>query len=134
MARSEEELKIFNEMDRQMGEREGKEQRLDEIKRQKPYLKDFQRVNWRLIQEWEVPDWVKVQPIDKDDEQFSMVQSGKRARKAIINYDHLSEQQFLKIVEEGRDPNEVLKMEAEKRELRRKRVGEDGMEQIDEDM
>ena len=28
----------------------------------------------------------------------------------------------------------LLKMEAEKRELRRKRVGEDGMEQIDEDM
>ena len=49
MARSEEELKIFNEMDRQMGEREGKEQRLDEIKKQKPYIKDFQRVNWRLI-------------------------------------------------------------------------------------
>lgn len=43
-----------------MAEKEGKEQRLDEIKKNKPYLKDFQRVNWRLIQEWEVPDWVKV--------------------------------------------------------------------------
>ena len=63
-----------------------------------------------------------------------MVQSGKRARKAIINYDHLSEQQFLKIVEEGRDPNEVLKMEAEKREMRRKRIEEDGLGQMDEEM
>lgn len=48
---------------------------------------------------------------------------GKRARKTIINMDNLTEQQWLKAVEEGEDLQEVMKRENLRRE---KRMAEGG--------
>ena len=45
-----------------------------------------------------------------------MVNLGKRARKTIINMDNLTEQQWLKAVEEGEDLQEVMKRENLRRE------------------
>ena len=66
-----------------------------------------------------MPDWVKVKPISKEEENAQMFSLGKRERKELINYDNLSEQQFLKIIEEGKDPNEVLRQAALRRDRRR---------------
>lgn len=82
---------------------------MQEIRKNRPGLKDYSRVNYRLTQEWEVPDWVKVKPVNKDEETANIFGLGKRERKEFVNYDNLSDMQFLKIIEEGKDPNEVLK-------------------------
>ena len=62
LARSQEELEIFNQMDQEMYERENKEERMKKIMEMRPGLKDYSRINYRLIQDWEVPEWVKVRP------------------------------------------------------------------------
>ena len=43
---------------------------------------------------------------------------GKRQRKTLINMDNLSEQQWLKAVEEGEDLQEVMKRDNLKRQRR----------------
>ena len=106
-----------------MFERENREERIEEIKKHKPGLKDYSNYNYRLIQDWQVPEWIKVKPVDKEAEQDTMINLGKRERKTIINMDNLTEQQWLKAVEEGEDLQEVMKRENAKRE---KRLAEGG--------
>jgi len=49
IARSPEELEMFNQMDREMYLKEGKEEKMKIIEEKKPGLKDYSRVNYRLI-------------------------------------------------------------------------------------
>jgi hypothetical protein len=65
-----------------------------------------------------VPDWIKVKPIDTEKEKEDMMNLGKRVRKTIMNIDNLSEQQFLRAVEEGEDLQEVMKRVQARREQR----------------
>lgn len=118
LARSQEELEIFNQMDQEMYERENKEQRMKKIIEMRPGLKDYSRINYRLIQDWEVPEWVKVRPEIIVNEQDEILNLGKRQRKTLINMDNLSEQQWLKAVEEGEDLQEVMKRDNLKRQRR----------------
>jgi len=69
LARSPEELDLFNEMDAEMYAREDKEAKMEEIRGMRPGLKDYSRFNYRLIQEWEVPEWIKVQPENKQEDE-----------------------------------------------------------------
>jgi len=92
IARSAEELEHFNQMDREMYEREYKEAKMEEIEKNKPGLKDYSGINYRLTQDWEVPDWVKVKPISKEEEHNKIFGLGKRERKEFVNYDNLSDQ------------------------------------------
>ena len=103
LARSPEEYEQFQQMDRDMFDREGGEAKMEEIKRMKPGLADYSNYNYRLIQDWQVPEWIKVKPVDKNKDDDDMLNLGKRARKTIINMDNLTEQQWLKAVEEGED-------------------------------
>jgi Snf2-ATP coupling, chromatin remodelling complex len=81
-------------------------------------------VNYRLLQEWEVPDWIKTKPEDPDKfiQEFG---AGKRQRKQVNYNEEFSEGQWLKIIEQGGDPAQ----EAEKIRKRRMEGGlpdEDG--------
>lgn len=79
-------------MDREMYEREGKEAKMKKIMEMKPGLKDYSRINYRLIQDWEVPDWIKVKPEVETTEAEDLLNIPlKRARKTLINMDNLSE-------------------------------------------
>ena len=49
MARSEEELVLFNKMDEEMGIREGKAEKLKEILARNPDIKNIDKINYRLI-------------------------------------------------------------------------------------
>jgi len=64
---------------------------MEKIKEMKPGLKDYSRINYRLIQEFEVPEWVRVKPVNKEEEEAKMYDLGKRKRKEFINYDNLSD-------------------------------------------
>ena len=55
---------------------------------------------------------------------------GKRSRKTIIHIDNLSEQMFIKAVEEGQDLQEVIKEDNEKRERR----AQDSFSEQDEEL
>lgn len=135
LARSPEEFELFQKMDQEMYEREGKEARMAMIMEKRPGLKDYSRFNYRLIQDWEVPEWIKVKPVDPALEGDQMLVLGKRVRKTITNIDNLSEQQFLRAIEEGEDLQEVMRRENEKRERRLARGGSiysEGEEEEDE--
>ena len=121
LARSDEEMVLFNKMDEDMYELEGKAERMEEIMEQRPGLKDYSRINWRLTQDWEVPEWVKVQPINKEEEAKKSLDLGKRQRNKFVNYDNMSEIRYMQIIQDGGDPNEVMRQEVIKRENRRNR-------------
>ena len=76
-------------------------------------------VNYRLTQDWEVPDWVKTKPEDPDKLVLEFG-AGKRQRKQINYNEEFSEAQFLKIIEQGGDPAQ----EAEKLRKRRQDGGD----------
>ncbi len=78
LARSPEELELFNQMDNEMYIRENKEAKMQEIMKMRPGLKDYSKFNYRLIQEWEVPNWIKVKPINKEEEEKKLLDLGKR--------------------------------------------------------
>ncbi len=60
--------------------------------------------NYRLIQDFEVPEWIqqsaKEQPVETLDE-YGL---GKRKRADVTYKEQLSENQWLKIIEAGGDP------------------------------
>lgn len=111
-----------------MFDREGGAEKMEEIKKFKPGLKDYSNYNYRLIQDWQVPEWIKVKPVDENKEEN--VELGKRARKTIINMDNLTEQQWLKAVEEGEDLQEVMKRENIRRE---KKLADGGLSNSEEE-
>ena len=104
IARSPEELELFNKMDQEMYERENKEARMEEIKKNRPGLRDYSQINWRLIQDWEVPEWVK--PSSQDDEQESNSILTKRKRTEYKNPDTISDTQFFQELDAGLHPYE----------------------------
>ena len=90
IARNEEEFNKFQEMDQERYKREKRDERLQEIKT-KLNLNDEQikNVNYRLLQEYEVPDWVKItKEKEKDIDKLDHVEIGgkdMRVRKP-VNY------------------------------------------------
>ena len=61
-----------------MAIKEGKEARIQEIIARKPDIKKLKNINYRLIQDWEVPDWIKVKPVNKEEEELKLINLGKR--------------------------------------------------------
>ena len=90
IARNEEEFNKFQEMDQERYKREKRDERLQEIK-EKLNLNDEQikSVNYRLLQEYEVPDWVKItKEKEKEADKLDHVEIGgkdMRVRKP-VNY------------------------------------------------
>jgi len=56
------------------------------------------------MQEFEVPEWVKIKKQDLEIDVTQNYGSGKRERKQVIYDDDLTESQWTKMVEEGKDP------------------------------
>ena len=90
IARNDEEFNKFQEMDQERYKREKKDEKLKEIK-EKLNLTDEQikNVNYRLLQEYEVPDWVKItKEKEKEIDRIDHVEIGgkeMRVRKR-VNY------------------------------------------------
>ena len=60
ISRGDQEFDIFNKMDEQRYLDEGRAERLAVIREKKPAKKDVpdEKINYRLIQDWEVPTWI----------------------------------------------------------------------------
>ena len=67
ISRSEKELELFEEMDRKRYIDEAREMKLESIKEKMGYDdKTMKSVNYRLIQEFEVPEWVKCSNVKEE--------------------------------------------------------------------
>ena len=100
-------------MDQERYIREDRDARLREIQQRNPQA-NLANVNYRLMQEWEVPEWIRAKPEDKVAlDEFGL---GKRQRKQVNYSDEIPESQWVRIFEQGGDPQE----EAER--LRKKRA------------
>lgn len=127
LARGEDELRMFEEMDQERYLREKKDERMREI--QEKLAAGKLCTNYRLMQEWEVPDWVKVQKESKAsifDEDMKLGQK-RKTREVEANYsEELTENAWARIVDSGKDiKEEVQKMRLKKQQrdqLKRQRV------------
>ena len=84
---------------------EDKQGRLDMIRELKPAKANLpdEKINYRLIQDWEVPNWIH-QSVLEEKKEDPMLYAGKRLRKE-VNYKELSDSQAFKMFEAGLDPN-----------------------------
>ncbi len=108
ISRSPEEYEIFTKMDQERYLLESREARLREIQEywQGEHLKkgvampNLQNVNYRLIQEFEVPEWIKKNSKPEDPDKFIQeFGAGKRQRKTVNYSEEFSEGQWLKIID-----------------------------------
>lgn len=106
LARSEGEYALFQEMDEERYAREDKDKQMKRIQDNIPKESQITQINYRLMQEFEVPDWVKIkeQPKLKKD----IIVSGKRKRKALNYSEALSDKQWKRIIEDGADIHEEI--------------------------
>lgn len=103
IARSEEELRTFNEMDNERYILEKKDEVLEEIMK-KTLVPHPKHINYRLMQDFEVPEWVKIRKQDLEEDSNKEYGQGKRERKTVIYNDDMTESQWTKYVEDGKDP------------------------------
>ena len=98
---------------RRFADSSGKEQKIKAIQ-EKLGFTNARNVNYRLMQEYEVPDWVRVRPQEQD---VAMEECGvgKRSRKTVNYNDELTETQWAKIIDQGGDLNEEIERAREKR-------------------
>ena len=105
LARSNEEQNLFEELDRERYEKEDKEGKLLEIrKNMKIPSSQLHKINYRLVQTYEVPDWIQF-GLDKSDDE-SEVEGPRKTRKEICyKEDKMDDYSFL---ESGSDEDVVL--------------------------
>ena len=102
MARDEHELELLTKMDNQRYAREKIEERIKMIQEKTGKIAKNQNV--RLMQEFEVPQWItdSVQELPQNLlEEYGL---GKRKRGEVNYKEELSENQWLKLIEAGKDP------------------------------
>ena len=124
ISRSQEEYEIFNRIDQERYIVEGRDARVQEIIDRVPEKRYVNpaNINYRLLQDWEVPDWIRTtKPEDPSLQQELGL--GKRKRNQVNYNDEISEGQWLKIIDQGGDPNE----EVEKIRKRRQEAAEAGV-------
>lgn len=124
-------------MDQERYVQEGKEERLQEIydywqlkhKTKGVPVPNMQNVNYRLIQEFEVPEWIRQNTKPEDPDKFLQeFGAGKRQRKTVNYNEEFSEGQWLKIIEEGGDPQAEAEKIRKRREMGELDVdGQDGL-------
>jgi ATP-dependent helicase STH1/SNF2 len=95
LSRTEDEFKIFQQMDQERYEREKRDEKINEIVNYtKIDLSTVKHVNYRLLQEYEIPEWIHIKPeVIKEEE---LMGKGMR-QKNKVNYrlDDLDDYQFL---------------------------------------
>jgi len=122
LARNSEEFEEYQKMDQERYINEAKEERIKEIMAKTNISVLPKNYNYRLMQQYEVPDWVTKLPTEEKKE----IVTGKRVRKKVCYADDITERQWEKCIEEGRDPNEEIERIKEMREQRKRRKIEEG--------
>ena len=111
-------------MDAERYVRENRDERIKLIKSKKHTKANIadEKINYRLVKTWEVPQWIQDSVADEAENPMQEYGLGKRKRNEVNYKDELSEAQWLKIVEAGGDPQKEM-------EKRRKRKDEEQQQQ-----
>lgn len=119
-------------MDEERYAAEGKEAKIAEIRAKDPTKEGVtdDKINYRMIQPWDVPKWIdaKANDIDEDALLAAEYGLGKRKRGEVNYRDEMSDNKWLQIVDAGGDP------EVENERIRKRR--KDGLpsEASDDDL
>ena len=75
---------------------ENRDARIQEIREKKPHLANVpaEKINYRLIQEWELPEWIDAAEKEEEKDETKIL-LGKRKRNE-VNYKETSDTQFFK--------------------------------------
>ena len=122
ISRSDEEFALFTKMDKERYGEEKKDFLVKEIQERHGEV-HHKHINYRLIQDWEVPDWVKKEPDTTKMEEHGLL--GKRERRKVNYTDGLTETQFTKIIDEGGDLHAEIQKAQKKRNIKVKEEGSD---------
>ena len=108
---------MFESMDQERYGYEERGERLAEIREKMPKVahRSDEKINYRLVQEWEVPAWIDVKKEEEKQKSLAGVELGKRKRNEVYYSDIISERRWLQIVDAGGDP------EAEKERILKRR-------------
>ena len=93
-------------MDQERYVRENKAARIALIKEKKPQKANLpdEKINYRLIQDWEVPQWIHASVVEEVKEDPLAI-LGKRKRAEVNYKEQVSDSQYFKMIEAGLDPN-----------------------------
>ncbi len=111
LARNEDEMIDFEKMDEQrylMDKRRYKYFIRGQVEAEEEMKAEVRSSMYRLLQEEEVPDWVKQKPQDQDTMLNKEYGRGNRMKKNINYVDELTDNQWLKMLEDGVEIDEVL--------------------------
>lgn len=128
LARGTEEFQLYQKLDVERYVNEGREEKSKETMERLGLAALPKNFNYRLMQEHEVPEWVTKMPTEEKKETIL----GKRVHKKINYSDDITEKQWEKCIEEGKDPNEEVERLRSERESRKKKKIEKDM--LDEAM
>ena len=86
--------------------RECRTERIALIKAKKPWKAHLadEKINYRLIQDWEVPQWIH-ESVVEETKPDPLVSLGKRTHKKVNYKEQVSDSQFTKMIEAGLDPH-----------------------------
>ena len=105
-------------MDVERYKRENRSERINMIKSKKPHKAHLpdEKINYRLIQDWEVPLWIHKSVEEEVKEDPLTANLGKRKRAEVNYKEQISDTQWLKMVEAGANPDEELERRRKKRQ------------------
>lgn len=103
-------------MDQQRYEMENRSERIKLIKQKKPQKSHISadKINYRLIQEWEVPEWIHQSVVEEEKVDPLLASLGKRKRAEVNYKEQISDTAWLKMVEAGTNPDEELEKKRKK--------------------
>lgn len=114
MARDDKEYELFQKMDQERYEREGQEERIKHVQKNLNLDRFPSSFNYRLIQDFEVPEWIQQSAKEQVPEELGEFGLGKRKRAEVTYKEELSEGAWTRMIEAGLDPQQEV--EKRKRE------------------
>lgn len=95
LARSDDEFKIFEQIDKERYINENRDHKLREIFTKSNLEHNVKHINYRLVQEYEIPEWIEIKPQEKEEDIMHLLGKGKR-HKSKVNYkDDYDESAFI---------------------------------------
>jgi SNF2 family DNA or RNA helicase len=121
LARNEDEFKLYEQMDSERYERDNRDEKIKYIvKRCNIDLSTVKHINYRLLQDYEVPDWIHIKNPEVKEEEI--MGKGMRNRPKVNYKDEYDDYQFLIEEDESSQENEVGKRRKRKATMRLENV------------
>jgi SNF2 family DNA or RNA helicase len=125
LARNEDEFKLYEQMDKERYERENRDEKIKYIeKRCNIDMSTVKNINYRLLQDYEVPDWIHIRNPEVKEEEI--MGKGMRNRPKVNYKDEYDDYQFLveDDEDESQNENEIGKRKKRRADQKLENLGE----------